>query len=92
MFHQRSSYSLGRSRGGGGGGEVSQRKSVIQYDVTSRVSDFQNVEQILRAIIPTGHTFEGQCTARLRSLDTAIGGSSKDVLYFTLCVFSALQS
>ena len=44
------------------------------------------------AIIPTGHTFEGQCTARLRSLDTAIGGSSKDVLYFTLCAFSALQS
>ena len=34
------------------------------------------VEQILRAIIPTGHTFEGQCTARLRSLDTAMGGSS----------------
>ena len=50
------------------------------------------VEKILRAIIPTGHTFEGQCTATLRSLDTAIGGSSKDVLYFTLCVFSALQS
>ena len=50
------------------------------------------VEQILRAIIPTGHTFEGQCTARLRILDTAIGGSWKDVLYFTLCVFSALQS
>ena len=49
------------------------------------------VEQILRAIIPAGHIFEGQCTARLRSLDTAIGGSSKDVLYFTLCVFSALQ-
>ena len=45
-----------------------------------------------QSIIPTGHTFEGQCTARLRSLDTAIGGSSKDVLYFTLCVFSALQS
>ena len=40
-----------------------------------------------------GHTFEGQCTARLRNgLDTAIGGSSNDVLYFTLCVFSALQS
>ena len=71
---------------------MSQRKSVIQYDVTSRVSDFQNVEQILRAIIPTGHTFEGQCTARLRSLDTAIGGSSKDVLYFTMCVFSVLRS
>ena len=42
--------------------------------------------------LPTGHTFEGQYTARLKSLDTAIGGSSKDVLYFTLCVFSALQS
>ena len=37
-------------------------------------------------------TLEGQCTARLRSLNIAIGGSSKDVLYFTLCVFSALQS
>ena len=34
------------------------------------------VEQILQAIIPTGHTFDGQCTARLRNLDTAIGGSS----------------
>ena len=33
---------------------------------------------------PTDHTFEGQYTARLKSLDTAIGGSSKDVLYFTL--------
>ena len=32
-----------------------------------------------QSIIPTGHTFEGQCTARLRSLDTAIRGSSKDV-------------
>ena len=39
------------------------------------------VRQTLRAIIPTGHTFEGQCTARLRSLDTAIGGLSKDVIY-----------
>ena len=35
---------------------------------------------MLRAIIPTGHTFEGQCSARLRSLDTAIGGSSKDII------------
>ena len=50
------------------------------------------VEQILRAVIPTGHTCEGQWTARLRSLDTAIGGSSKDVLYFTLCVFSFSSS
>ena len=41
----------------------------------------------------TGHTFEGQCTARLRSLGTAIGRSSKDVIIiFTLCLFSALQS
>ena len=48
------------------------------------------VEHIFRAIIPTGHAFEGQYTARLRSLDTAIGGSSKDVLYFKLCIFSAL--
>ena len=35
--------------GGGGGGEVSPRKSVVQstcqYDVTSRVSNFQNGEQ-----------------------------------------------
>ena len=29
---------------------------------------------------------------KLRSLDTGIGGSSNDVLYFTLCVFSVLQS
>ena len=37
------------SMGGGGGGEVSPRKSVVQsagqYDVTSRVSNFQNGEQ-----------------------------------------------
>ena len=36
--------------GGGGGKEVSPRKSVVQsacqYDVTSRVSNFQNGEQI----------------------------------------------
>ena len=35
--------------GGGGGGEVSPRKFVVQsacqYDVTSRVIDFQNGEQ-----------------------------------------------
>ena len=35
--------------GGGGGGKVSPRKSVAQsacqYDVTSRVSNFQNGEQ-----------------------------------------------
>ena len=35
--------------GGGGEGEVSPRKSVVQsacqYDVTSRVSNFQNGEQ-----------------------------------------------
>ena len=41
--------------------------------------------------MPTGHTFEGQFKAILRSLDTAIGDSSKDVIYFKLCVFSALQ-
>ena len=38
------------TQGGGGGGEVSPRKSVVQsacqYDVTSRVSNFQNGEQI----------------------------------------------
>ena len=50
------------------------------------------VQQIVRAIILTGHIFEGQCAARLGNLDTAIEGSSKDVLYFTLCVFSAPQS
>ena len=36
-------------RGGGGKGEVSSRKSVVQsacqYDVTTRVSNFQNGEQ-----------------------------------------------
>ena len=36
-------------RGGGGEGEVSSRKSVVQsacqYDVTTRVSNFQNGEQ-----------------------------------------------
>ena len=41
MFHT--------GRGGGGGGKVSPRKSVVQsacqFDVTSRVSDFQNGEQ-----------------------------------------------
>ena len=35
--------------GGGGGGMMSPRKSVVQsacqYDVTSRVGDFQNGEQ-----------------------------------------------
>ena len=39
----------GREEGGGGGGKVSPRKSVVQsacqYDVTTRVSDFQNGEQ-----------------------------------------------
>ena len=62
--------------------------------MSSGVINFKDsfLSSILRAIIPTGHTLEGQCTARLRSLDTAIGGSSKDALYFTLCVFSALQS
>ena len=30
-------------------------------------------------IIPTGHTFEGQCTARFKNVDTAIGGSSNDI-------------
>ena len=36
--------------------------------------------------------FRASAQYRLRSLDTAIGGSSKDVLCFTLCAFSALQS
>ena len=40
---------LHRRRGGGGKGEVSSRKSVVQsacqYDVTTRVSNFQNGEQ-----------------------------------------------
>ena len=31
-----------------------------------------------------------ECTARLRSLDTAIGGSSKDVLYFVR-IFSSSE-
>ena len=49
------------------------------------------VEQILQAIIPTRHTFEGQCTARLRNLDTAIGGSSKDgcIILYIVRVFSS---
>ena len=42
---------MGFNRGGGKGkGKVSPRKSVVQsacqYDVTSRVSDFQNGEQV----------------------------------------------
>ena len=54
---------------------------------------FPSSSKFLRAIIPTGHTFEGQqCTARLRSLDRATGGSSKDASYKTMCVFSVLQS
>ena len=40
---------IGPTQGGGGGGEVSPSKSVVQsacqYDVTSPVSDFQNGEQ-----------------------------------------------
>ena len=42
-------FFLKNAAGDGGGGGVSQRKSVVQsacqYDVTSRVSDFQNYEQ-----------------------------------------------
>ena len=42
-------------QGAGGRGEVSPRKSVVQsacqYDVTSRVSDFQNGEQSDQVII-----------------------------------------
>ena len=61
--------------------------------MSSGIMNFKNiVEQILRAIILTGHTFKGQCTARLRSLHTAIGGSSKDVLYVTLCVFQLFRA
>ena len=40
----------GREERGGGGGMVSPRKSVVQstcqYDVTSRVSDFQNGDKV----------------------------------------------
>ena len=43
-------------------------------------------------IIPTGHTFDDQCIGRLGRLHIAIAGSSKNVLYFTLRVFAALQS
>ena len=70
---------------------MSPRKFMVQfawqYDVTSRVRDFQNGEhgQSYRPVTLLRAT-------RLRRLDSAIGGSSKDVLYFTLCVFSALQS
>ena len=38
--------------------------------------------QLLRAFISTGYTFKGRCTAILRKLDTAIAGSSKDILGF----------
>ena len=36
----------------------------------------------------TGHTFEGQYTARLRNLDTAIGCSSKDIVIMIMIVNS----
>ena len=50
------------------------------------------VRQTLRAIIPTGHTFEGHCTARLTSLDTAIGGSSKDgIILYIVRIFRSLE-
>ena len=63
--------------------------------MSSGVMNFKAIPSVSSSkfyVISTGHTFEGQCTARLGNLDTAIGRSSKDVLYFTFRVFSALQS
>ena len=48
-LYKRKLYESFKEGGWAGGGEVSPRKSVVQsacqYDVTSRVSDFQNGEQ-----------------------------------------------
>ena len=41
--------------------------------MSSGVMNFK--DSFLSSSIPTGHTFEGQCPARLRNLDTAIRGS-----------------
>ena len=43
----------------------------------------------------TGYTFEGQCPARLRNLDTTIGGSSKSfkgcIILYIACIFSSSE-
>ena len=43
--------------------------------------------------IPTGHTFEGQCTARLRSLDTAILSRfiKGCIILYIVRIFSSLE-
>ena len=38
----------------------------------------------LRAFIPTGHSFEGQYTARLRNLDTVTEEVHHEWMYYTL--------
>ena len=47
---------------------------------------------ILPAVIPTGLTFEDQYKARLRNLDTAIGGSSKDILQLFCAYFQLFRA
>ena len=64
--------------------------------MSSGVMNFKAIPSVSSSkfyVISTGHTFEGQCTARLGSLDTAIGGSSKDVLYclYIVRVFSSSE-
>ena len=54
----------------------------------SGVMNFKDSFQILRAIIPTDHTFEGQFTARLRSLDRAIGGC---IILYIVRIFSSSE-
>ena len=50
---------------------------------------FFTVQQIFRAFISTGHTFKSRCTATLRNWDTAIGGSSKQIISFKCAYFSS---
>ena len=71
--------------GGGGGGGVPQENEMssgVMNFKDSFLSSSKFYGQSYRSVF---QTFEGECTARLRSLDPAIGGSSKDVLYFALC-------
>ena len=61
--------------------EIENQYIVLILDETFRGVIFflSIVEHECRAVISTGHTFEGQCTAMLWCLDSAIGGSSKDI-------------
>ena len=55
-------------------------------------SSVMNSKDSLWPIIQTGHTFEGQCTERLRSLDTATGGSSKGcIILYIVRIFSSSE-